>query len=178
MWVTVIITLSSFFFLSLTSFYLTMVRCRGVIAFDHTQWHTTVGRTPLDEGLARRRGFYLTTHTTLKYQCPRRDSNLQSQQAIGRRLSPLLLCVKLNTEFFCCFENQFIKLFGWLINKSKWLVAEYLRFPSKLIQYITPSNVTKLLYCNWPAPWHFSVSFVSVQSSVRWTTATVRSKIM
>ena len=27
-----------------------MVRCRGVIAFDHTQGHTTVGTTPLDEG--------------------------------------------------------------------------------------------------------------------------------
>ena len=31
-----------------------MVRRRGVIAFDHTQGHTTVGRTPLDEGSARR----------------------------------------------------------------------------------------------------------------------------
>jgi hypothetical protein len=30
-----------------------MVRCRGVIAFDQTQGHTTVGRTPLDEGSAR-----------------------------------------------------------------------------------------------------------------------------
>ena len=43
------------FFLSPASFYLTMVRCRGVIAVDHTQGHTTVGRTPLDEGSARRR---------------------------------------------------------------------------------------------------------------------------
>ena len=31
---------------------------------DHTQWHTTVGRTPLDERLARRRDLYLTTHNT------------------------------------------------------------------------------------------------------------------
>jgi hypothetical protein len=32
---------------------------------DHTQRHTTVGRTPLDEWLAaRRRDFYPTTHTT------------------------------------------------------------------------------------------------------------------
>ena len=49
------------FFLSPTSFYLTMVRSRGVIAFDHTQGHTTVCRTPLDEGSARRRDLYLTT---------------------------------------------------------------------------------------------------------------------
>ena len=33
---------------------------------DHTQRHTTVGRTPLDEGSARRRDLYLTTHNTHK----------------------------------------------------------------------------------------------------------------
>jgi len=31
---------------------------------DHTQRRTTVGRTPLDEWLARRRDLYLTTHDT------------------------------------------------------------------------------------------------------------------
>jgi hypothetical protein len=50
---------------------------------DHTQRHTTVGRTPLDEWSARRRGLYLTTHTTEKRPCPRWDSNSQSQQASG-----------------------------------------------------------------------------------------------
>jgi hypothetical protein len=42
-------------------------RCRGfVISFDRTQTHTTVGRTPLDEGSARRRDLYLTTQTLYK----------------------------------------------------------------------------------------------------------------
>ena len=31
---------------------------------DHTQRRTTVGRTPLDEGAARRRDLHLTTHNT------------------------------------------------------------------------------------------------------------------
>jgi hypothetical protein len=31
---------------------------------DHTQWHTTVGRTPLDEESVSRRDLYLTTHNT------------------------------------------------------------------------------------------------------------------
>ena len=31
---------------------------------DHTQWHNTVGMTPLDEWSARRRGLYVTTHKT------------------------------------------------------------------------------------------------------------------
>ena len=35
---------------------------------DHTQWHTIVGRTPLDEWSARRREFYLTTHTSYSRQ--------------------------------------------------------------------------------------------------------------
>ena len=55
---------------------------------DHTHWHTTVGRTPLDEWSARRRDLYLTihnTHTIHKYPCPRRDSN---PQEIGLRPSP------------------------------------------------------------------------------------------
>jgi hypothetical protein len=35
---------------------------------SHTFRHTTLGRTPLDEGSARRRDLYLTTHNTHKTQ--------------------------------------------------------------------------------------------------------------
>jgi hypothetical protein len=35
-------------------------------SLDYTKWHTTVGRTPLNEGSARRRDLYLTTHNTNK----------------------------------------------------------------------------------------------------------------
>jgi len=35
---------------------------------DHTQWRTTVGRTPLDEWSAHRRDLYLTTHNTHNIQ--------------------------------------------------------------------------------------------------------------
>jgi hypothetical protein len=35
---------------------------------DHTQTHTALGRTPLDEGSARRRDLYLTTHNTHKWE--------------------------------------------------------------------------------------------------------------
>ena len=43
---------------------------------DQTQRRTTVGRTPLGEWSARRRGLYLTTHNTHNRQpCPRWDSN-------------------------------------------------------------------------------------------------------
>ena len=54
---------------------------------DHTQRRTTVGRTPLDEGSARRRDLYLTTHDTHKtnIHAPRSDSNSRSQQVSGLR---------------------------------------------------------------------------------------------
>jgi hypothetical protein len=64
-------------------------RCRGCLfSLDHTQTHTTVGRTPLDEGSARRRDLYLTTQTLTrdKHPCPWWDSNPRSQQALGRDL--------------------------------------------------------------------------------------------
>jgi hypothetical protein len=42
-------------------------RCTGFLfSLDHTQTHTTFGRTPLDEGSARRRDLYLTTQTLYK----------------------------------------------------------------------------------------------------------------
>jgi hypothetical protein len=61
--------------------------CRG---FTIILRHTTLGRTPLDKGSARRRDLYLTTHNTRKRRIfmPPLDSNPQSQQASCRRLTP------------------------------------------------------------------------------------------
>ena len=58
---------------------------------SYTQRRTTVGTVSLDEGPARHRDLYLTTHTTLttdKRPCPLWDSNPRSQQANGRRPTP------------------------------------------------------------------------------------------
>ena len=38
----------------------------AVVALYHTHRHSTLGRTPLDEGSVRRRKLYLTTHNTHK----------------------------------------------------------------------------------------------------------------
>ena len=68
---------------------------------DHTQQHTTVGRTPLDERSARRRDLYLTAHNTHNRHktCPRRDSNPQSQQASGCR--PTHWSTYINIQIWC-----------------------------------------------------------------------------
>jgi hypothetical protein len=57
-------------FRSLSLFYLLAHSRRRRILFslDHTRTHITVGRTPLDEGSARRRDLYLTTQTLYKRQ--------------------------------------------------------------------------------------------------------------
>ena len=57
---------------------------------DHTQRRTTVDRTPLDKGSARRRDLYLTTHNTHNRQTsmPQWESNPEFQQASGRRPTP------------------------------------------------------------------------------------------
>jgi hypothetical protein len=68
-----LVTLSlSFFFRFVvlpSSTYLFTVGVEGFLfSFDHTQTHTTVGRTSVDEGSARRRDLYLTTQTLYKRQ--------------------------------------------------------------------------------------------------------------
>jgi hypothetical protein len=58
---------------------------------DHTQRHTTVGRTPLDGWWARRRDLYMTTNNTHnKHPCPRWDTNpnLSRWLAAEIRLKP------------------------------------------------------------------------------------------
>jgi hypothetical protein len=66
-------------------------RCRGCLfSRDLTQTRATVGRTPLDEGSARRRDLYLTTQTLIRDKHPwlRWDSNPRSQQAVVCRPMP------------------------------------------------------------------------------------------
>jgi hypothetical protein len=48
--------------------YLFTVGVEGLFSLDHTQAHTTLGRTPLDEGSGRRKDLYLTTQTMYKRQ--------------------------------------------------------------------------------------------------------------
>jgi hypothetical protein len=60
-----------------------------VIPFDHTERNNTVGRTPLDEGSARRRDLYLTTtHNTHKRQTSIRTHDPSKRAAEDPRLRP------------------------------------------------------------------------------------------
>ena len=73
---------------------------------DHTQWHTAVGRTPLDEWSARRRDIYLRAYNILNRQtsmppggirthnlCRRAAADLRFKGAIHSQLNwAILLC--------------------------------------------------------------------------------------
>ena len=52
---------------------------------DHTQRHTTVGRTPLDEWSARRRDLYLTTHNTHNRQTSMPPAGFEPTISAGER---------------------------------------------------------------------------------------------
>jgi hypothetical protein len=83
---------------SFTGFYFTThlrVLASSVLRFrDHTQWHNTVGRTPLDEWSARRRELYLTNtqhpqQTNMHVPGGIRTRNPSRRAAANPRLRPL-----------------------------------------------------------------------------------------
>jgi hypothetical protein len=71
---------SSFCSRSPALFYLLVhSRCRSFcFSLGHAQTHTTVGRTPLDEGSARRRDLYLTIKTPYKRQTSMRPVGFET----------------------------------------------------------------------------------------------------
>jgi hypothetical protein len=73
-----------YLFLSLT--FSTYCRCRGLLLhlITITQTHT-LGRTPLDEGSARRRDLYLTTHNIHKRQTSMPPAGFEPEIAASER---------------------------------------------------------------------------------------------
>jgi hypothetical protein len=80
---------------------------------DHTQWHITVGRTPLNEGPTHRRDHYLTTHNTHKSQSslspvgfePAIPASDQRQTLIGPSPETDTSCLLTQIPFVCVHFN-------------------------------------------------------------------------
>ena len=105
---------------------------------DNTQRRTTVGRSPLDEWSARRRVLYLTTFTTDKHPCPRWNSNPQSQQANGRRLTSRTVqslgpVLPIGTVIFACHFCVSSKL-NYLL-RTQYLLYIFLEFWDSSLQH-------------------------------------------
>ena len=72
---------------------------------DHTQRHSTVGRTPLDEWSARRRDLYLTTHDTHSRQISMPPVGFEPKMSAGERPRLLTSWVRIPPGawiFVCC----------------------------------------------------------------------------
>ena len=115
------------FFLIL-NFLPTHCSCRGLLLHLITLIHTTLGRTPLDEGWARRRDLYLTTHNVpasggIRTRNPSKrgaaDPRLRPRGHRNRhylyrlfltvtRVSALWMCVRrISTNFYCQYWNEY-----------------------------------------------------------------------
>jgi hypothetical protein len=79
---------------------------------DHTQRHTTVARSPLHEGSARRRDLYLTTH---RHPCPGWD--------VGSFAQPYYFSVYI----YCLYRISIIQnyLHGFCTYKKCWGEANF-----------------------------------------------------
>jgi hypothetical protein len=81
--------------------------------FTITLRHTTIGRTPLDEGSARRRDLYLTTHNTVQETNIRASGGIQTHDPSRRSAADLLLRPRghwdrrkeAHCSKFYCFRN-------------------------------------------------------------------------
>ena len=97
MWVTgsLYSLLFSFFYWRFVCFWCNSPQWTRVSSFtrflDHTQWSTTVGRTPLDEWSARRRDLYLTTHSTHNKQTSMPLVGFEPTISAGKRLQTYAL---------------------------------------------------------------------------------------
>ena len=69
---------------SFTGFYNPLAGCSRFR--DHTQWHDTFSRTPLDKWSARRRDFSLTTHNTHNRQTSMPPGEFEPPIPAGDRL--------------------------------------------------------------------------------------------
>ena len=69
---------------------------------DHTQRRSTVGRTPLDERLARRRDLYLTTHETHNRQISMPPVGFEPKVSAGERPQAELIAHPEESYRLCC----------------------------------------------------------------------------
>jgi len=109
---------------------------------DHTQWRTTVGRTPLDEWSARRRDLYLTTHDTCNRQTSMPPVGFEPTISAGERAQTYAL------DRAATGTGSLLTVAGIIISRLCSCAAVVLgpRFPCFL-----PST-TEMRYLNVPSP--------------------------
>ena len=78
------------------------MECLFLMFLDHTQRHSTVGRTPLDKWSARRRDLYLTTHDTHNRQISMPPVGFEPTISAGEQLKSWVRIPPGAWIFVCC----------------------------------------------------------------------------
>jgi hypothetical protein len=104
---------------------------------DHTQWYTTIGRTPLDEWSALPRDLYLTTHTRGRHRCSRQD--LKPTVSAGEQPQTYALdCTATGTS--CC--NNYCLLNSLKVQGGHGLAAALMT-----LKFMLPDTFTWVCTC-------------------------------
>jgi len=117
---------------------------------DHTQRHTTVGRTPLNEWSAHRRDLYLTTHNTYNRQTSMpppigtRTHNLSRRAPADLRLIP-----RGHWDWQC--NDSIIQKFlpNWIIGFLKAFFLEHLKKYHWSVTAKSTHTIVHNLACVW-----------------------------
>jgi hypothetical protein len=102
-------------------------RCGGFLfSLDHTQTHSTVGRTPLDKGSAGRGDLYVTTQTLYKRQTSM--SPVGFETTIPARARPPTYALDLAatgvTSTIRIYVLAYLRNFSDLIWMEMWLILQ------------------------------------------------------
>ena len=123
---------------------------------DHTQQHSTVGRTPLDEWSARRRDLYLTTHDTHNRQISMPPVGFEPKISEGERpqAARLLRSWVQIPPGACC---------GWRVLSGRGLCDELITRPEESYQMCCVV-VCDLETSRMDAPYIYDISSLKVNN--------------
>ena len=142
---------------------------------DHTQWHTTVGRTPLDEGSAHRRNLYLTTHSTHNRRAPSgiTNPNPSKRSVVDTRLRPPGLW---NRQ--CFFQVLYNSLVANYSRNVIWRDVVYIPYTSRPIYEYMIMRLCKVVKLAVPLSSFFNSNLRSWEKEIypdilNWMTASI-----
>jgi len=104
--------------------------CSFTRFLNHTQRHTTVGRTPLDEWSARRRDLYLTSHNTQTSTPPMGFEAIMSADERPQTYALDRAATGTGRLVFIIAENSSLRGTNWILYKSLSLIFKRLHVDS------------------------------------------------
>ena len=118
---------------------------------DHTQWHTTVGRTPLDEWSVHRRDLYLTTCNTRNRQTSMPPPvGLEPTISAGERPQTYALdCTatrmyNITIQIICCQGKEKWKSWASTVFNSQW----WQTWTANTVTCLNITEIRNLCYIN------------------------------